>query len=387
MKKDNFAERIKKLPPYPFIEIERKKKELIAKGVDIISFGVGDPDLPTPEHILKSCQEALTNPKYHQYPFGPGLIEFRQAISQWYRNRFGVLLDPETEIHSLIGSKEGLGHLPLAFVNYNDIVLVPDPGYPVYKAATILASGKVYAMPLREENDFFPTLSKIAPSILPKVKLMYLNYPNNPTTATATEDFFVEVVKFAKKHNIIVAHDAAYSEIYFSSPPISFLSIPGAKDIGVEFHSLSKTYNMTGWRIGWVCGNKEIIKGISTVKDNYDSGVFSAIQIAGVTALTSSQEYTDKIRQIYRQRRDIFCSGITKLGYQFKKPEATFYVWVKVPKGYSSTEWAEKLLTSAGILCTPGVSLGLCGEGYVRFALTVDIPQINSAIERMAKLA
>ncbi|MFN3966224.1 MAG: LL-diaminopimelate aminotransferase [Endomicrobiia bacterium] len=383
-----FSRRLKKLPPYLFVEIDRKKKELIEKGVDVINMGVGDPDLPTPEHIVQAGQEALKNPKYHQYPFGPGMRIFRQAIAQWYKKRFDVTLDPEKEIHSLIGSKEGIGHLPLAFVNPGDVVLVPDPGYPVYKTGTIFAGGIPYYLPLLEKNDFLPDLRKIPSKILKRTKILFLNYPNNPTSATATKKFFIEVVKFAKKYNIIVAHDAAYSEIYFNenNPPISFLSVPGAKDIGIEFHSLSKTYNMTGWRCGWVCGNENIVKGLSTVKDNYDSGLFSAIQYAGVVALTDSQECVEKNRKIYRERRDTLYYGLKKLGWKLKKPEATFYLWARTPSGKSSIETSEKLLTSAGVVATPGVGLGDSGEGYIRFALTVDVNRIKEALNRISKI-
>jgi len=384
----DFSKRLKKLPPYLFVEIDRKKKELIEKGVDVINMGVGDPDLPTPEHIIKAGQEALNNPAYHQYPFGSGMKIFRQAIAQWYKKRFDVTIDPETEIHSLIGSKEGIGHLPLAFINPGDVVLIPDPGYPVYKTGTIFAGGKPYQMPLLEKNDFLPDLRKIPTKVLKKAKLMFINYPNNPTSATATKKFFAEIVRFAKRNNIIVAHDAAYSEIYFDNlnPPISFLSIDGAKDVGVEFHSLSKTYNMTGWRCGWVCGNEQIVKALGKVKDNYDSGVFSAIQYAGVVALTGSQECVEKNRKIYRERRDVLYYGLKRLGWKVKKPEATFYLWAKTPSGKNSIQTSEKLLLEAGVVATPGVGMGDSGEGYLRFALTVDVKRIEEALKRISKI-
>jgi len=383
-----FSKRLKKLPPYLFVEIDRKKKELIEKGVDVINMGVGDPDLPTPEHIIKAGQEALNNPAYHQYPFGAGMKIFRQAIAQWYKKRFDVTIDPDREIYSLIGSKEGIGHLPLAFINLDDVVLIPDPGYPVYKTGTIFAGGKPYQMPLLEKNDFLPDLRKIPSKVLKKTKLMFINYPNNPTSATATKKFFAEVVKFAKRNNIIVAHDAAYSEIYFNdlNPPISFLSIDGAKDVGIEFHSLSKTYNMTGWRCGWVCGNEQIVKALGKVKDNYDSGVFSAIQYAGVVALTGSQECVEKNRKIYRERRDALYYGLKRLGWKVKKPEATFYLWAKTPSGKNSIQTSEKLLLEAGVVATPGVGMGDSGEGYLRFALTVDVKRIEEALKRISKI-
>lgn len=385
--KNIYSERLNLLPPYLFIKIDKKKKELKEKGVDIISFGVGDPDLPTPEHIIKAGQEALTKPEFHQYPFGPGIKEYREAISKWYKNRFNVDLDPDKEVYSLIGSKEGIGHFPLAFVNPGDVVLIPDPGYPVYRSGTIFSGGEPYFMSLIEENDFLPDLGKIPQKILKKSKIMFLNYPNNPTSATAPKEYFKEVVKFAKKNNMIVAHDAAYSEMYYDgNPPDSFLSIEGAKNVGIEFHSLSKTYNMTGWRIGWACGNAGILKGLATVKDNYDSGAFTAIQYAGIVALTGPQECVNKMRETYQKRRDVLVDELIKLGWKLRKPKATFYVWAKVPSGYNSTKTMEKLLMDAGIVTTPGVGMGSSGEGYIRFALTVNEDRIKQAVERIKKI-
>ncbi|MFQ3676241.1 MAG: aminotransferase class I/II-fold pyridoxal phosphate-dependent enzyme, partial [Endomicrobiia bacterium] len=303
-----------------------------------------------------------------------------------YKTRFNVELDPETEVHSLLGSKEGIGHLPLAFVNPNEYVLVPEPGYPVYRSSTILANGKIHFMPLTEQNNFLPDLDIIPKEILKKTKLMFLNYPNNPTSQTATKEFFIKVVNFAKEHNIIVAHDCAYSEIYFdeNDKPISFLEIPGAKDVGIEFHSLSKTYNMTGWRIGWFCGNKKIVDGLATIKDNYDSGVFNAIQYAAITALSSSQDCVSEMRKIYKERRDIFVNGLKQIGLETQIPKATFYVWCKVPPSFTSISFVDKLL-SVGVVCTPGNGLGDSGEGYVRFALTVSVERIKEALERIKK--
>jgi len=385
--KINHSDRLKKLPPYLFVEIDRKKKAAIEKGVDIISLGVGDPDLPTPKHIIDSMKSAVEKPKHHQYPFGAGLIEFRCAVAGWYKERFNVELNPQNEIHSLIGSKEGIGHIHLAFVNPGDIVLVPEPGYPVYNCGTIFSCGETFFMPLTEENKFLPDLEIIPEKIAKKAKLMFINYPNNPTSATAGIDFYERVVKFAKKYNIIVCSDAAYSEIYFDDDkPHSFLEVNGAKEVGVEFHSLSKTYNMTGWRLGWVCGNSEIVKGLSDVKDNYDSGVFSAVQEAGVCALTSSQKCVEEIRNTYQKRRDVFINELNKIGWKIKKPQATFYVWPQVPEGYSSAQTAGKLLDEAGIVCTPGNGMGPSGEGYVRFALTVPEKRLEQAVERIAKI-
>ena len=280
-----YANRIEQLPPYLFAEIDRKKKAAIDRGVDIISLGVGDPDQPTPAYIIKAGQAAMAKASNHQYPFGAGLLTFRKAIAAWMKKRFNVSLDPASEIYSLIGSKEGLGHLPLAFLNPGDVALVPDPAYPVYKNATLFAGGEPYLMPLKEGRAFLPDLKAIPAAVLAKTKILFLNYPNNPVSAIAPRAFLEEVVAFAKKHHLIVAYDNAYSEMFYEEPPLSFLEIPGAKDVGIEFHSLSKTYNMTGWRIGWVCGNAEMIKGLASIKDSVDSGAFQAIQEAGIAAL------------------------------------------------------------------------------------------------------
>ena len=384
--KINYSDKLKKLPPYLFVEIDKKKKAAMERGVDIISLGVGDPDYFTPEHIMKAAQDAIAKAENHHYPFGTGLKGFREAVSTWYTERFGVKLDPETEICSLIGSKEGIGHFPLGFVNPGDVVLIPEPGYPVYNTGTIFAGGESYFMPLLEKNNFLPDLDAIPENIRKRAKIIFINYPNNPTAVTAPREFYEKVVAFALKYNIIVAHDAAYSELYYGTKSMSFLEIPGAMEVGVEFHSLSKTYNMTGWRIGWVCGNREIVKGIASVKDNYDSGVFQVVQEAAIAALTGPQECVDVMRRVYSDRRDTLVEGLNKLGWNVKMPEATFYVWARVPKGYTSSKTVSKLLDEAGIVCTPGNGLGPSGEGYVRFALTVEVPRIKEALQRMEKI-
>jgi LL-diaminopimelate aminotransferase len=383
----NYNEKLKKLPPYLFIEIDKKKNEAKARGADIISLGVGDPDLPTFEHIISSMQNAVKNPATHQYPFGAGTINYRQAVCDWYKNRFGVQITPN-KVCALIGSKEGIGHIHLGFVNPGDIVLIPDPGYPVYNTGTIFTDGTPYFMPLLEQNNFLPDLDSIPADIAKKAKIIFVNYPNNPTAAIATKEFYAKLIEFAKKNNIIVAADSAYSEIYYdeNDKPISFLEVEGAEEVGVEFHSLSKTYNMTGWRIGWVCGNEKIVKGISTVKDNYDSGVFSAIQEAAITALTYSQECIAKQRLIYKDRRDTLVNGLKKLGWDLNMPKATFYVWAKTPKGYSSSQTVSKLLDEAAIVTTPGNGMGKSGEGYIRFALTVSSERIKEALDRISKI-
>lgn len=380
-----YSKKLSLLPPYLFAELDKKKKELQQKGVDIISLGVGDPDLPTPKHIIEEMKKAVEDSKNHQYPFGKGIKEFCNAVANWYKKRFNVELNPDTEVHSLIGSKEGLAHLPLAFVDEEDYVLVPEPGYPVYQSSVVFAGGKIFYMPLKEENKFLPDFDTIPKEVLEKTKLMFLNYPNNPTTQVATKEFFKKAIDIAKKYNIIIAHDCAYSEIYFEEPPISFLEVEGAKEVGIEFHSLSKTYNMTGWRIGFVCGNKDIIAGLAKVKDNYDSGVFTAIQKAAIVALEGPQDCVVEMRKIYKERRDVLIDNLRKLGLEPFLPKATFYVWCKVPKNETSISFVEKLL-SVGVVCTPGVGMGKSGEGYVRFSLTVGKGRIDEAFERMKKV-
>ena len=382
-----YNEKLKKLPPYLFIEIDKKKKEAIDRGADIISLGVGDPDLPTPEHIVKAMQEAVAKPANHQYPFGAGLLTFRKAVTEWYKRRFNVDLNTD-EVCALIGSKEGIGHMHLGFINPGDVVLIPEPGYPVYNTGTIFTDGVPYFMPLLEKNNFLPDLEIIPEDIVKKAKIIFVNYPNNPTAAIATREFYVKLIKFAKRNNIIVAADAAYSEIYYddNKKPSSFLEYSGAKEVGVEFHSLSKTYNMTGWRIGWVCGNKEVVAGIAKVKDNYDSGVFQAVQEAAIVALTSPQKCVEDVRKIYQERRDVLVEGLTKLGWDVNLTKASFYVWAKIPKGYTSSQVVSKLLDEAAIVCTPGNGMGKSGEGYVRFALTVGVSRIKEAVERISKI-
>jgi LL-diaminopimelate aminotransferase len=314
------------------------------------------------------------------------MLSFRQAVSKWCKERVGIDLNAENEICALIGSKEGIGHTHLAFVNPGDVVLIPEPGYPVYNTGTIFTDGVPYFMPLLEKNNYLPDLDAIPDNVLKKAKIIFINYPNNPTAAVAPREFYEKLVVFAKKNNIIVAADAAYSEIYYAEKPMSFLEVEGAKDVGIEFHSLSKTFNMTGWRIGWVCGNKDIVGAIAKVKDNYDSGVFQAVQEAAAAALTSSQQCIEEFRQIYKERRDVLAGGLQKLGWDVKLPQASFYVWAKVPQGYTSSETVSRLLDEAAIVCTPGNGMGPSGEGYVRFALTVGVPRIKEAVERISKI-
>lgn len=382
------SDRIKNLPPYLFAAIDQIKKDAISRGVDIINLGIGDPDLPTPPDIVKRLKEASEDPRNHQYPTYEGMIRFRKAVSDWYKRRFSVDLDPETEVLTLIGSKEGIGHIPLAFVNPGDVVLVPSPGYPVYSIGTLFAGGRSYFMPLLKENHFLPDLASIPDDIRKDAKMIFINYPNNPTSAVATEHFFKDVVGFALKNNILVCHDGAYSEIYYDGiRPPSFLEIDGAKDVGIEFHSLSKTYNMTGWRIGFAVGQKEVISALGKVKSNLDSGVFQALQEAGIEALSSDNAAIDEIRRRYQSRRDILVSGLDKAGLEVEIPQATFYLWISVPKGFTSTGFAMHLLDKCGIVVTPGNGFGDAGEGYIRFSLTVGEERLKEAVERIKLLA
>ncbi len=381
------ADRLKALPPYLFAELDRTRAKVAARGIDIISLGVGDPDLPTLPNIVQRLKTAVDNPVHHQYPSYEGMLSFRQAVARWYGERFGVNLDPATEIVSLIGSKEGIAHAPLAFVNPGDVVLCPDPGYPVYNIGTMFAGGQSHFMPLLENNLFLPDLSTIPEDVLQKTRIMFLNYPNNPTSAVATRDFFEEVVTFARKHNILVCHDAAYTEVYYDEEqPVSFLEIQGAKEVGIEFHSLSKTYNMTGWRIGWVTGNRDAVEALGRIKTNIDSGIFQAIQEAGIEALQGDQHQLVDLRNIYQERRDLACDFLQKKGFSFMVPKATFYLWVRTPEGLSSAQFVGRVLQETGVVLTPGNGFGDHGEGYFRISLTVDKERLVQALNRIETL-
>ncbi len=376
------AERIQNLPPYLFAEIDRLKAEVAKKGLDIIDLGVGDPDIPTPKEIIEVAKTAVEDSSNHQYPSYVGMFEFRESCANWYKTRFNVDIEPNDEVVSLIGSKEGIAHLPLAFVNPGDFVLVPAPGYPVYPVATMFAGGNSYIMPLEEKNSFLPDIDKIPEDILKKTKIMFINYPNNPTAATADEGFYKKIIELAKKYNFIIASDNAYSEIYYGDyKPMSFLEVDGAKDVGVEFHSLSKTFDMTGWRIGFALGNKDVVAGLGKVKTNIDSGIFQAIQVAGKYALDNSETLNKPIRKIFQERRDQMATALEKAGFEFKTPKATFYFWVKVPKGFTSAEFTKKMLEEKGIVVTPGNGFGAPGEGYFRISITN--PRIKEAVERI----
>ncbi|MBI2883817.1 MAG: LL-diaminopimelate aminotransferase [Candidatus Methylomirabilis oxyfera] len=379
------AQRLSKLPPYLFAEIDRLKQDAIRRGMDIINLGVGDPDLPTPSHIIARMQEAAADSRNHQYPSYEGMLSFRRAVADWYSKRFGVTLDPQTEVLSLIGSKEGIGHIPLAFIDPGDVVLVPDPGYPVYQAGTVFADGIPYFMPLTRDRSFLPDLESIPSEVLKKARIMFLNYPNNPTAAVASGAFFAEAVAFAHRHRLILCHDAAYSEMaYDGYLPESLLAVEGAKDVAIEYHSLSKTYNMTGWRIGFAVGCREVLSGLGRIKTNLDSGVFQAVQEAAIAALNGPQECVEAMRAVYKERRDALVDGLSALGFVVDKPQATFYVWIGVPKEHTSASFASALLSDVGIVMTPGTGFGRSGEGYIRAALTVDVSRIKEAVERIA---
>jgi LL-diaminopimelate aminotransferase len=379
-----YASRMSNLPPYLFARIDEMKAEQQKKGVDIIDLGVGDPDLATPPHIVASLCEAAKNPENHHYPSYVGMPAYRSAVADWYKQRFGVTLDAGKEVVALMGSKDGIAHIAEAFVNPGDYVLAPSPGYPVYRTGTLFAEGRVHEMPLTRKNNFVPVLADIPKEVAKKAKIIYINYPNNPTAAIAPDGFYREVVDFASDNNIVAVSDNAYSEIAFDGYRApSFLETKGAMDVGIEMHSLSKTYNMTGWRIGMAVGNADILAGLGRVKTNVDSGVFNAVQHAAITALRGSQDCVKEACAIYQERRDVLIAGLRSLGFDVPTPKATFYVWVPVN---DCMAFSAKLLNEAGIVATPGVGFGASGEGYVRFAITRPVARINEAIERMRKL-
>jgi LL-diaminopimelate aminotransferase len=382
-----FADRIEKLPPYLFAQISKKVAAKKAMGIDVISFGIGDPDLPTPHHILDALSEAAADPANHRYPETEGLPDFRRAVADWYERRFGVTLDPDKEVISLIGSKEGIGHIALCFIDPGDVALVPDPAYPVYEIGTMFAGGSSFAMPLLEENGFLPDFDAIPRDVADRAKLMWLNYPNNPTGAVAGRDFFERAVHFAKRHDIAICHDGPYSEVaYDEYVPVSFLEAKGAMDVGVEFHSLSKSYNMTGWRIGMCVGNPRIVDALMRVKSNIDSGVAQAIQRMAIAALEGPQESIAEHNAIYQRRRDKVVDALRGLGLRVTPPKASLYVWAKVPEGMTSAQFAERLLDEAAVIVTPGNGYGPNGEGYVRLSLTLADDRIDEGLRRIAAL-
>ena len=378
------SERLEKIPPYLFAEIDRKIAEAKAKGIDIISLGIGDPDTPTLAPVVAEMHKAIDNPKNHDYPPYNGTEKFRQAACDWMKKRFDVELNPDTEMLANIGSKEAIAHIFFAFVDKGDYTLVPDPGYPVYKNATIFAGGTPYSMPLKEENGYLPDFDKIPEDIAKKSKLMFLNYPNNPTGAVADLDFYKKAVDFCKKYDILLCSDMAYSEMTFDGYKApSVLQVEGGKDVAIEFYSHSKSYNMTGWRVGFVCGNADAVKALGTIKNNIDSGTFKAIQDAAAAAFTVDQSLIDNLNKMYQDRRDAAESGFRKLGWDIKPSKATFYLWLPVPKGMTSEEFVTQMLEKAHVVVPPGNGYGSCGEGYFRVALTKDVDTIKECIRRM----
>jgi LL-diaminopimelate aminotransferase len=378
------ARRIEKLPPYLFAAISRKIAEKRAAGVDIVTFAIGDPDIPTPKHIMDSLHSAADEPANHRYPESEGLPEFRKAVADWYERRFGLTFDPEKEVESLIGSKEGINNIALCLIDPGDIALVPDPGYPVYTTGTLFAGGEPYYMPLREEDDFLPDFSAIPEDVARRAKVMWLNYPNNPTAAVADLGFFEEAVRFAKQYDIAICHDGPYSEVaYDGYKPVSFLQAEGARDVGIEFHSLSKSFNMTGWRIGMAVGNATLIEALTRVKSNIDSGIPQAIQRMAITALEGPQDCIDEHNAIYQRRRDRLVEALKAAGLRVAHTKASLYIWARIPEGYTSAEFATRLIDEIGVVVTPGAGYGKYGEGYIRLSLTTADERVDEGARRL----
>jgi len=379
------ARRVENLPPYLFVEISRKIAEKKAKGEEVISFGIGDPDIPTPPNIISRLVEAAKDPVNHRYPESEGLPELRKAIAGWYMKRFGVSLDPEKEVAPLLGAKEGIAHIAMCLLDPGDTALVPDPGYPVYAIGTNLVGGRCYYVALTDKNNYLPELKRIPEEVARRSKVLWINYPNNPTGAVADLDFFKQAVEFARRHNITVCHDGPYTEVAFDGyRPVSFLQAEGAKDVGIEFHSFSKSYNMTGWRIGMAVGNAAIIGALKTLKSNIDSGIPQAIQYAAIEALNGPQECIDEHNALYQRRRDLVVEGLNKIGLKTTAPKASLYIWAKVPDGYTSAEFTSDLLEQVGVVVTPGNGYGRNGEGYVRLSLTIADANLLKGLSRLA---
>jgi LL-diaminopimelate aminotransferase len=379
------SRRVEHLPPYLFVEISKKIAEKKAKGEDVVSFAIGDPDIPTPPHIIERLCQAARDPANHHYPETEGLPKLRQAIAEWYQKRFSVTLDPDTEVLPLIGSKEGIAHIALCLIDYRDIALVPDPAYPVYAVSTMLAGGNPHYIPLTEENDFLPNFDAIPAYALKGAKLLWINYPNNPTGAVADLDFFNKAAELARQHDFVVCHDGPYSEVAFDGyQPVSFMQADGAKEVGVEFHSLSKTYNMTGWRIGMVVGNADVIDALKRVKSNIDSGIPQAIQYAAIEALTGPQACIPEHNAIYQKRRDLIIEVLNNIGLEARPPKATLFIWAKTPPDFNSVDFATDLLEKVGVVVTPGVGYGKQGEGYIRVSLTVPDAAVVKGLSRIS---
>ena len=378
------ARRIEKLPPYLFTEISRKIAAKRAAGVDVVTFAIGDPDIPTPGHIMDSLHAAADEPANHRYPETEGLPEFRQAVARWYERRFGLSFDPDKEVQPLLGSKEGINNVALCLIDPGDVALVPDPGYTVYATGTMFCGGEPYYMPLKEENDFLPDFSAIPADVARQAKLMWLNYPNNPTSAVAGLDFYEEAVRFAKQYDITICHDGPYSEVaYDGYRPVSFLQAEGARDVGIEFHSLSKSFNMTGWRIGMAVGNPTLIEALFRIKSNIDSGIPQAIQRMAITALDGPQDCIDVHNAIYQRRRDLLVDALQACGLRVRPPKASLYIWAHVPDGFTSAELAARLIDDIGVVVTPGSGYGPSGEGYVRLSLTAPDERVEEGARRL----
>ncbi|MBI2134002.1 LL-diaminopimelate aminotransferase [Candidatus Woesearchaeota archaeon] len=380
------SNRVKSVPPYMFAEINRKIADAKKKGVDVISLGIGDPDMPTPAPVVEELARAAKDPKNHQYPDYEGMFAFRDAVSKWYKRRHGVILDPDKEVLTLIGGKEGNLHISLALTNPGDYCLIPVPGYTPYRTSTVFCGGIPHEMPLLEKNNFLPELSKIPGKIAKKSRIIFVNYPNNPTGAVAELSFYKELIDFAEDNNIVACSDNPYSEIgYEGYKPLSFLEVPGAKEIGVELNSLSKPYNMTGWRIGMAVGNEEVVKAMGTIKNNTDSGVFNAVQLAAIKAMELPDSFIEKQMSIYQKRRDLVHKTLTGAGLSCTKPKAALYMWAKVPEGHTSASFATEMLEKAGVVITPGAGYGKDGEGYFRISLTVPDKRLGEAMERIKR--
>ncbi|MHB1361715.1 MAG: LL-diaminopimelate aminotransferase [Thermoleophilia bacterium] len=379
-----FSRRMDGMPPYLFAEIERKVAEKRKQGVDVISLGIGDPDMPTPAHIVEEMQRQVADPINHQYPNNRGLDEFREGMAAFYKNRFGVDLDPETEVFPLLGAKEGIAHICMNFLDAGDACLGADPGYPVYAGGPILAGGDAVPMPLKPGLGFQPDLEAIDAATLARTKMLFVNYPNNPTGAVIEDDFFARLAGFGRRHDIAIIHDNAYSEITFDGYVApSFLETPGAKDVGVEFYSLSKTYNMTGWRIGAAVGNAGIIEALWRLKTNIDSGMFQALQRTAVTAMTGSQQSVKEMCALYQRRRDLVVGTLREIGIEAASPKGTIYIWVPVPEGYTSAAFADMVLEKCAVVVPPGSGYGPSGEGFVRISLTAPDERISEALDRI----
>ena len=378
------AKRIDNLPPYLFAEIDRKKEAKQAQGVDVISLGIGDPDMPTPQRIVDAMAEAIKNPKNHQYPAYAGSKPYREACAEWMKRRFGVELDPATEVLALIGSKEGIAHLFPAFVDVGEYTLVPGVGYPVYHTGGILSGGLSHWMPMNDSNDWLADFESTPADVLAKAKMMFLSYPNNPSSAIAPVEYFDRAIAFAKEHDLVVVHDNAYSEIGFDGyRPPSFLERPGARDVAIELFSCSKAYNMTGWRVAFAAGNAQAVKALGTVKSNIDSGIFTAVQDAAIEAMLGPQDDTFEMSALYQRRRDLVMDALGSIGLSARQPKGTIYVWARIPEGYTSAEYAGLVLDKAGVIVAPGNAYGPDGEGYIRISLATPDDRLVEALERI----